>query len=460
MTTPSGERGYVMTHRVHRATAITALTLFTTLCWSPGAGPADGRPDAARPTCRGQVATIVGTPGNDDIIGTPKADVIVGGAGNDRIDGGRGDDIICGGRSGIRVSEGESDPQWLFGGTGNDVVVGGPGWDFLGDLGGSDVLIGGGGGDILTDHDRGASRDDADVLRGGAGTDSIYGSRGLDRLFGGAGNDFFQDPLGANVFRGGGGDDRFDNGRGNETIVGGPGVDSASYVVALGPGTGSSHCNDVTANLSTGIAYGAGFGVDSLQGVENVASGGGQDVLIGDSGNNTFYVGRPCGAPVQRESVAGGDGWDRISFDSNTWDNGSSFGPVAVDLSAGTAGQHSSSPVIETAVSVALYSVENVTGTEYGDTILGDDGPNRFSAGPSTYSDGGDVMRGRGGDDRLTGSVGPDEIYGDEGADEIVGREGNDRLDGGTGANTVDGGKGRDTCQNPDRYNGAVACEA
>ena len=448
-------------HRVHRARSITALTLISTLCWNPGAGPTDGRSDVARPTCRGQTATIVGTPGNDDIIGTPRADVIVGGDGNDRIDGGRGDDIICGGRSGTRVSEGESDPQWLSGGPGNDVVVGGPGWDALDDLGGSDVLIGGGGDDILADYDIGAGRDGADVLRGGAGADSIHGSRGLDRLYGGAGNDHFQDPLGDNVFRGGGGDDRFDNGRGNETIVGGPGVDSANYVVTLRPGSSSSQCNDVTANLSTGFARGNGFGVDSLHGVENVASGGGQDVLIGDSGNNTFYVGMACpGALVQRDSVDGGGGWDRISFDSNAWDYGGSFGPVAVDLSAGTADQHSSSPLIETTVSVALDSVENVTGTEFDDTILGDAGPNRFSAGPATYSYGGDVMRGRGGDDRLTGSLGADEIYGDEGADEIAGRKGNDRLDGGTGTNTLDGGKGRDTCQNPDRYNGALDCEA
>lgn len=109
---------------------------------------------------------------------------------------------------------------------------------------------------------------------------------------------------------------------------------------------------------------------------------------------------------------------------------------------------------------ITLDSIENVTGTEYADTILGDNGPNRCSAGPSTHSDGGDVMRGRGGDDRLTGSVGPDDLYGDEGADQLVGHEGNDRLDGGIGTNAIDGGKGRDTCQNPDRYNGALNCEA
>ncbi|MGZ5214522.1 MAG: hypothetical protein ACXWEN_12345, partial [Actinomycetota bacterium] len=39
------------------------------------------------PTCQGQVATIVGTPGDDVITGTPGNDVIVGLGGNDVING-------------------------------------------------------------------------------------------------------------------------------------------------------------------------------------------------------------------------------------------------------------------------------------------------------------------------------------------------------------------------------------
>ena len=442
----------------------TALTLASgSLLWGVSTGSAGGHFDAPRPTCRGKVATIVGTPGNDDIIGTARADVIVGGGGTDSINGGAGNDIICGGRSGIRVEEGENVPQSLSGGPGNDVIVGGPQRDHLGDLDGADLLLGRGGGDFLSVDDMAHGRDD-DVLRGGPGPDQFWSYRGADRIYGGKGDDVFQDGSGDNVLRGGGGNDRFQSGSGDDAVYGGPGIDMGDYISVLGASSGSSHCTGVTADLGSGVVSGEGFGVDALNGVENLASGGGNDVLVGNSANNTFYVGSSVGAcfeeRVPRETVAGGGGWDRISFDSNYVELSSAYGPVVVDLAVGTAEQRSLSPFIDAVVGITLDSIENVTGTEYADTIAGDDGPNRLSAGPSTSSDGRDVISGRGGDDRLTGSVGPDNLYGDEGADEIVGLEGNDQLDGGTGTNAINGGKGRDTCQNPDRYNGAVNCEA
>ena len=442
----------------------TALMLITgSLFWNLGAGPADGHPDAAGPMCRGELATIVGTVGNDDIVGTPKADVIVGGRGTDSIYGGAGDDIICGGRSGVRVEEGENVPQSLSGGPGDDVIVGGPGGDAIGDTKGMDVLLGRGGGDFLSVDDRGPSRD-GDVLRGGAGPDQLWSDRGTDSLYGGRGDDVLQGGLDDNVVQGGEGDDRFDSGRGNDTIYGGPGIDVGAYINVRGRMSGSSHCNDVKADLSTGVVSAAGFGVDTLNGVESLASGGGNDVLVGNSANNTFYVGSAAGACYEertpREAVAGGGGWDRISFDSDHFELSSAFGPVVVDLAAGTAEQRSPSPFIDAVVGITLDSIENVTGTEYADTISGDDGPNRFSAGPWSFGDDGNVMRGRGGDDDLAGSAGPDYVYGDDGQDTIRGYAGNDHLYGGTGTNTIDGGKGRDTCQNPDRYNGALSCEA
>lgn len=460
-----GRKGWAMVRLGVGSASGAALMLITgSLFWNLGAGPAVGHPDAAGPMCRGELATIIGTAGNDDIVGTPKADVIVGGSGTDSIYGGAGNDIICGGRSGVRVEEGESVSQSISGGPGDDVIVGGPGGDVLSDTGGVDLLIGRGGGDIISVHDRGAELD-GDVLRGGAGPDHFDSVRGADSLYGGKGNDVFQGGLGDDsMFRGGEGDDRFDSGRGNDTIYGGPGIDVAAFINVRGRMSASSHCSDVRADLGTGVASATGFGVDSLKGVENLASGGGNDVLVGNSTNNTFYVGSGVGACYEerapREVVAGGGGWDRISFDSIDLELSSAFGPVVVDLAAGTARQRSSSPFIDAVVDITLDSVENVTGTEYADTIAGDDGPNRFSSGPWSFGDDGNVMRGRGGNDDLAGSAGPDYIYGDDGQDTIRGYEGNDHLYGGTGSNTVDGGKGRDTCQNPDRYNGALSCEA
>jgi hypothetical protein len=92
---------------------------------------------AARPSCGGKVATIVGTSRGETIVGTTRADVIVARGGDDIVRGGGGNDVICGG-------------------------------------GGADQLVGQGG------HDR---------LFGGAGLDTLYGGAGDDRLDGGAGTD-------------------------------------------------------------------------------------------------------------------------------------------------------------------------------------------------------------------------------------------------------------------------------
>jgi Ca2+-binding RTX toxin-like protein len=80
--------------------------------------------------CLGQPATIVGTPGDDDLMGTAGDDMIAGLRGNDRIDGLEGDDLICGnanwGHGGYDGGRG----QRLFGGPGNDSISGalGCGW--------------------------------------------------------------------------------------------------------------------------------------------------------------------------------------------------------------------------------------------------------------------------------------------------------------------------------------------
>ena len=79
-------------------------------------------------TCLGQKATIIGTPGNDNLTGTPGADVIVGLGGNDTVNGLGGNDVMCGR-------------------TGKDKLKGGPGSDRIQGNKAPDQLNGGGGGD-------------------------------------------------------------------------------------------------------------------------------------------------------------------------------------------------------------------------------------------------------------------------------------------------------------------------
>ena len=99
---------------------------------------------AAPPTCFGQAATIVGTPGDDSLTGTSGPDVIVGLSGNDTIDGLEGDDRLCGGK-------------------GADRLVGGDGDDHL--SGGRDLVK-----DVTDDGDLISFGDDFD---GGAGNDEL-----------------------------------------------------------------------------------------------------------------------------------------------------------------------------------------------------------------------------------------------------------------------------------------------
>lgn len=84
--------------------------------------------NAARPTCGGKQATIVGTAGPDHIVGTSGADVIVAGGGNDTIRSRGGADLICSGAGDDRIwAGGGKDRIWASGA--NDKVNGGAGRD-------------------------------------------------------------------------------------------------------------------------------------------------------------------------------------------------------------------------------------------------------------------------------------------------------------------------------------------
>jgi Ca2+-binding RTX toxin-like protein len=72
--------------------------LFVTLLIPGLTGVMPAAADAARPTCMGKTATIVGTSGNNQLVGSQGPDVIVASEGNDRVAGLGGNDLICLGR--------------------------------------------------------------------------------------------------------------------------------------------------------------------------------------------------------------------------------------------------------------------------------------------------------------------------------------------------------------------------
>lgn len=231
--------------------------------------------------CGGEVATIVGTEGDDEIEGTDGVDVIqglggddsiVGNGGNDVICGGDGDDYVCGEREGTGEDQAglfstcggdQPEPDRIFGGSGGDFVEtgggggtvrGGPGDDHLcdGEIqretecvevgarlyggGGDDRLVGtrawGGSGDDWLSA--GALNygyvDDEDVeddlsFRGGRGRDLLVGARGADDLRGGPGPDKIEGGDGPDDLRGGKGSDVLRGEGGPDVLRGGPGQD-------------------------------------------------------------------------------------------------------------------------------------------------------------------------------------------------------------------------------------------
>ena len=102
--------------------------------------------------------------------------------------------------------------------------------------------------------------------------------------------------------------------------------------------------------------------------------------------------------------------------------------------------------------------IENLLGSDYPDTLTGNQLANEISGGDGDDRifgkdgddslDGGaddDLLRGGDGNDRLTGGSGLDTLYGDAGDDELNGADGADALYGGTGDDRLFGEDGDDS---------------
>lgn len=149
---------------------------------APGALPgwqAGAAAPAAPPTCAGEPATIVGTPGDDFIDGTDGRDVIVARGGDDHVGSGPGRDLICLG-AGDDLGDGHDGQDQVRGGAGDDYLVSHRGYDRIVGNRGRDVMFlpsrrgtdveGGPGDDAITVNPSATGRLNA---RGGSGWDQI-----------------------------------------------------------------------------------------------------------------------------------------------------------------------------------------------------------------------------------------------------------------------------------------------
>ena len=270
---------------------------------------------------------------------------------------------------------------------------------------------------------------------------TIVGTQEGDHIKGTPGADVILGLGGSDVIRGLGGDDLICAGKGYDQVYGGAGNDR----IAGGQDVDSLLGNGGNDQISGG------------QGGDNLTGGPGSDSLLGGAGDDEF-VGEPGD-----DAIDGGPGEDFINFEDAP-------GPMAVDLTAGTVSGNGSD---------TITGVEDILGSPYDDTIVGDSGPNMIldaggsnaisgMAGDDTYWDmfatASDHFDGGEGEDWIlyafaegpiqvdletgTGSdtlIGVEDVYGSSGDDVIIGDAGPNQLDGGfDGDDTISGGEGDD----------------
>ncbi|HYO11356.1 MAG TPA: calcium-binding protein [Tepidisphaeraceae bacterium] len=181
----------------------------------------DGQPspfDAAageRDNVHSDIENVWGGAGDDRIVGGKKNNVFAGGRGNDTLLGGGGSDILIGDRGNDVLNGGRNDADLMRGGAGNDTA------DYSGRGDALEITIDGIANDgyaRLTSNNQVLPREgdnvglDIENIIGGGGADVISGSSAGNALVGGAGDDTLHGFGGRDLLRGGDGADRMTGG--------------------------------------------------------------------------------------------------------------------------------------------------------------------------------------------------------------------------------------------------------
>lgn len=372
--------------------------------------------------------TIDGFDGVDDVISTPSAgpgDTLVSSTfgGNDYVSPwsaqyevrfGDGSDTLDGGRQGTAWGGAGDDRLWISAWQGNHVLYGGNDNDdigaFLGGSGAASVSgYGGNGHDLFTETGAsgvvaswfGGSGFDvvrnlgntplALVLEGAGSAGGAVGTTysGVEGADGSGGNDTMVGSRFADLLIGDGGSDILQGEDSNDFLIGeSRSVDFINaYRGIKADFTTTDALDPLNCNAAGGWASDFGSTEDSLYG------GRGNDVMSGGGG---------------ADHLDGGPGRDWATYLSA----GSS---VSAKLSTGGS--------LGDAAGDIFVSVENIQGSEFDDTLVGNDSANE--------------LRGMRGNDSLSGSSGNDTLVGGEGRDTLVGGGGNDSLTGGAGDEDV-----------------------
>ncbi len=390
--------------------------------------------------------------GNDELHGL---------GGKDRIFGQNGDDSLYGG----------DDDDILWGGLGADVINGGAGIDrasysqakslVVANLSNASLNAGEALGDTYfsIENLQGSSHDDQ--LSGDANVNTIWGYNGNDTISGLDGNDKLFGQDGDDNLLGDDGDDILWGGLGADVLNGGAGIDRASYSQA----TSLVIANLTNVSVNAGEALGDSYiSIENLQGSrysdeltgnadantiwgydgDDVISGlGDNDRLFGQNGNDALFGGEGddlLWGGVGADALDGGEGEDRATYTQATGNIKASL--LNTSFNTGEARGDT------------YISIENIQGSRYADTLIGDHADNKVWG----YN-GADILFGNDGDDRLYGQNDNDTLYGGNGVDRLYGGDAddilygeadNDYLIGGAGDDIFYGGAGNDYMRGDD----------
>jgi Ca2+-binding RTX toxin-like protein len=403
--------------------------------------------------------------GDDELYGLAGDDILAGGNGSDSLYGASGNDQLLG-----DLEDNENGKDFLQGGSGNDSIAGGKGIDTVSyktSINGTIVNI-----DIEKDYVSSEEEPnftiDAAQAKDGFGTTDSFQfsitvntdtydesldqfvsltrniSGELENIIGSEYDDVLIGNSQENDIQALKGNDLLIGNAGNDILDGADDIDTVSYlrdpssvIVNIdeelnysNPG-GFLHETIVSENpiptdtepnftINPGTAK-DGFGTtDTLKNLENIIGSQFDDVLIGNNQNNRIQAADGSDVLIGNagnDILEGGNGSDTVSYRRD---------PNAVKVSLednfaedGFGGKDN------------LSSIENVIGSEFNDTVIGDANDNTIFAGS--------------GNDTVEARNGNDIIFGNDGLDSLQGEQGNDFLVGGRDADILDGGEGNDT---------------